>query len=296
MKKILTILSIALLATSTVSSCGKDDSNEFKSDYKWQQSESLNEWQKNLLEAEELPTDINQLTSSQKKAIQRIYEMITYLNEKYGEEFIYKGYVEPLSTQNEELYAYSLSDKKKRTVTVKTDSDGNFIDDYQSSSVSDYCEELIDNWICKYLDTDNYRYFSTIYDCNINMSEIKDENFQWKYGASNIIFIKMDEYSFDEIEKFAVEYAKFLYSHQIDGTHRINVMRNWPDYEVDHNNIYEWYDEQEYIGYYSFHFEPFNHDHIYTDSGRFEVNNRGRAERYDYKESDYLIDDYFTKY
>ena len=40
------------------------------------------------------------------------------------------------------------------------------------------------------------------------MSDIKDENFKWKYGASNIIFLKMDEYDFDALEEFAVNYAK----------------------------------------------------------------------------------------
>ena len=304
MKKLIALMTTAVLAASMVSSCGKSATSGSSSqrgeqtniEHQWQHSETLNEWQKNLLEAEGLPTDIEKLTPTQKRSIQHIYEMITYLNEKYGEEFVYKGYIEPGAMQSEELYAYSLSDKKKRTVTVKIDSDGNLTDDYQSRSVADYCEELIDDWIHSYLGTDDYRYFATTNACHIEMSEIKDENFQWKYGASNIIFIKMDEYNFDEIEKFAVEYAKFLYSHQIDGTHRINVMRNWPDYEVDHNNNYEWYDEKEYIGYYCFHFESFTHDRIYISSCRFEVNNKGRLGRYDNKKSDYLIDDYFTKY
>ena len=132
---------------------------------------------KKLLEAEGLPTDIEKLTPTQKRSIQHIYEMITYLNEKYGEEFIYKGYIEPGAMQSEELYAYSLSDKKKRTVTVKIDSDGNLKDDYQSRSVADYCEELIDDWIQSYLGTDDYRYYSSTFASYIEMSEIKDENF-----------------------------------------------------------------------------------------------------------------------
>ena len=294
MKKTIALLTSAILAVSMVTSCGKS-TNSSQNGHKWKNSETLNEWQKNLLEAEGLPTDIDQLTPSQKRSIQHIYEMITYLNEKYDEEFVYAGYVEPGAMQSEELYAYSLSDKKKRTVTVKIDSDGNLTDDYQSKSVADYCEELIDDWIHSYLGTDDYRYFATTNACQIEMSEIKDENFQWKYGASNIIFIKMDEYSFDEIEKFAVEYAKFLYSHQIDGTHRINVMRNWPDYEVGRSNNYEWYDEQEYIGYYSFVFIDRN-ETIATSSCKLEVDYRGRAHYYDRTSKEYTVEEYFSKY
>ena len=37
-------------------------------------------WQKEVLAAEGLPTEADELTDSQLKSIQRIYEMITYLN------------------------------------------------------------------------------------------------------------------------------------------------------------------------------------------------------------------------
>ena len=175
MKKAIALIITAILTASMVTSCGK--SNSSQTGHNWQNSETLNEWQKNLLEAEGLPTDIEKLTPTQKRSIQHIYEMINYLNEKYDEEFVYKGYLEPGAMQSEELYAYSLSDKKKRTVTVKIDSDGNLTDDYQSKSVADNCEELIDDWIHSYLGTDDYRYFATTNACHIEMSEIKDENF-----------------------------------------------------------------------------------------------------------------------
>jgi len=221
--------------------------------------------------------------------------MITYLNEKYGEEFVYKGYIEPGAMQSEELYAYSLSDKKKRTVTVKIDSDGNLTDDYQSKSVADYCEELIDDWIHSYLGNDDYRYYSSTFASYIEMSEIENNDFQWRYGALNIIFIKMDKYDFDTLEKFAVNYAKFLYEHKIDGSHRINVMREWPDYEYILNGTAQWYKEQEYIGFYCLGFIN-KHETISTDSCRTEVDYRGRAHYYDRTGEEYTIDEYFSKY
>lgn len=291
MKKLTALLTIAIIASTCITSC----ESKKESGHKWENLDTLNEWQMNLLEAQELPTDIDKLTPTQKRSIQHIYEMITYLNVKYDEEFVYAGYIEPGLMQEEELYAYSLSDKKKRTVTVKVDSNGDLTDDYKSRSVSDYCEELIDNWIYSYLGTDDYRYYSRVNACHIEMSEIENENFQWKYGASNIIFIKMDEYDFDELEKIAVNYAEFLYDHQISGTHRINVMRDWPDYEVNQNYCADWYDEVEYIGYYSFSIHEESNE-VYSSSCRLEVNEKGRANYYDRKSEDYSIDEYFSKY
>ena len=88
MKKSITLIMTAVLAVSMVTSCGKSNSSS-QTGHKWENSETLNEWQKSLLEAQGLPTDIEQLSPTQKRSIQHIYEMITYLNEKYDEVFVY---------------------------------------------------------------------------------------------------------------------------------------------------------------------------------------------------------------
>ena len=124
MKKLIALMTTAVLATSMVSSCGKAANSS--SGHQWQNSDTLNEWQMDLLESQGLPTDIEQLSPSQKRSIQHIYEMITYLNEKYDEEFVYAGYVEPGVMDEEVLYARTLSDEKQRAVTVKINSNGDF--------------------------------------------------------------------------------------------------------------------------------------------------------------------------
>lgn len=155
--------SIALiLSLLCYSSCGKADNSSnvtsttssSSSGHHWQNSDTLNKWQKSLLEAQGLPTDIEQLTPSQKRPIQHIYEMITYLNEKYNEEFVYAGYVEPGVMDEETLYARSLSDEKQRAVTVKINSNGDFTDDYYSVGIRDYCEKLYNDFIKEYFNSD----------------------------------------------------------------------------------------------------------------------------------------------
>ena len=79
-------LIIAAALTLGVFSCGSPHTTK-------NSKPVLNDWQKEVLAAEGLPTEADQLTDAQLRSIQRIYEMITYLNDKYDEEFIYAGYL-----------------------------------------------------------------------------------------------------------------------------------------------------------------------------------------------------------
>ena len=121
MKRIIALFAAAITAVICLGSCGKAAPKKAE----------LNDWQKEVLAAEGLPTEANELTDSQLRSIQRIYEMITYLNENYSEEFIYAGYLEPAANQTETLYAYPRllgNDYGRNTVTVKATNDG-FSDD-----------------------------------------------------------------------------------------------------------------------------------------------------------------------
>ena len=64
------------------------------------------------------------------------------------------------------------------------------------------------------------------------MSEMEDGKFQWKYGAENRIFLLEELCSIDHVEEFAVEYAQFLYDHELSGNHRIEVLREFPEDEA----------------------------------------------------------------
>lgn len=166
------------------------------------------------------------------QTITRIWDMISYLNDKYGEEFIYVDYIPAELNQSETLYAYpratGLGDGKY-LVTVKNGSNG-FTDDYSDFSVSDLAEELTNDFLTKQFG-DDYKYFMTPLACDITMDEMEDGKFQWKYGAENYIFLEENVCSIDDVEKFAVEYAKFLYKHELSGSHRIEVLKEFPEDE-----------------------------------------------------------------
>ncbi len=247
MKKLIALITTAILAVSMVTSCGKSNSSR-QIGHQWQNSETLNEWQKSLLEAQGLPTDIEKLTSSQKRSIQHIYEMITYLNEKYDEEFVYAGYVEPGLMDEETLYARSLSDKKKRTVTVKIDSDGDFTDDYMGSSVADYCENLIGDYIRSYFDSAEIGYLMFVNTNRINsMKDVENGDFNWDIGVQNIFFLSNDEVTLDEIEAFSHDYANWLFEHKIISNNQFNIVRNTDIKIISYSNYDTYYHEDYFV-------------------------------------------------
>ena len=226
MKKYIELMTTALLAASMVSSCGKAGT----SGHQWQNSDTLNEWQIDLLEAQGLPTDIEQLTPSQKRSIQHIYEMITYLNDKYGEEFVYAGYIQPGLMDEETLLAYPKkygADGGRNTVEVTVDDNGDFTDNYSSIEIRDYCEKLYNDFIRDYFNSDEavllINYFSSDID---SLSEINGDDFENKVGGTNIICIS-DKICDEEIIKdFMSKFVKWSNERGLHSSNRIEILRN----------------------------------------------------------------------
>ncbi|MBQ3947981.1 MAG: hypothetical protein II656_05610 [Ruminococcus sp.] len=242
MKKQIALLTSAVLAVSMVTSCGKNNSSS-QTGHKWENSETLNEWQKSLLEAQGLPTDIEQLSPTQKRSIQHIYEMITYLNEKYGEEFVYAGYVEPGVMDEETLYARSLSDKKQRAVTVKIDSDGDFTDDYMGSSVADYCENLIGDYVRSYFDSKDVAYFMSVNTNRLDsIKEVENGDFNWDIGVNNQVIFSNKSYNENDLEKFSKELAAFMYEHRIAGSNKFIILKDVNITDLNYGNYTDYYD------------------------------------------------------
>ena len=247
----------------------------------------LNDWQKEVLAAEGLPTEADELTDAQLRSIQRIYEMITYLNDKFDEEFIYAGYLEPAANQTETLYAYPRllgNDYGRNTVTVKA-AKGGFTDDYSDRSIVDYAEEMANDFMKDYFDSDQVIAFFKVNACDIKKNEVVDGDFQWKLGVSDIIFVNEDICNADQVEEFAVNYAKWLYEHELDGRHRINIVKDMDVTQIIYGEISDIYDYDNYLGYYSMAFDSLKRKVLQDDhlNGERTGNN-------------YAIDDFFSKY
>jgi len=266
MKKYIALMTTALLAASMISSCGKAGNSS--SGHHWQNSETLNEWQIDLLESQGLPTDIEQLTPSQKRSIQHIYEMITYLNEKYDEEFVYAGYVEPGVMDEETLLAYPKqfgSEGGKNTVEVTLDEKGNFTDTYSDMGVSSYLEKLIGDYVRSYFKSDEIAYFMSVNASDIkSMDEVKNGDFNWDIGVANDFFFSDKCFKSEDIEAFVPEFAKWLYKHRIVASNKLKIVKNVTYLNRDEiykfeNIVYKFdltIDEKEVIVSDSFDSEP----------------------------------------
>ena len=91
--------------------------------------------------------------------------------------------------------------------------------------------------------------------CEIKKSEITDGNFQWKLGVSDIIFVNENICNADQVEEFAVNYAKWLYEHGLDGMHRINIVKDMDITQITYGEIADIYHYDNYLGYYVFFFD-----------------------------------------
>ena len=193
----------------------------------------LTERQKQILSAVELPTDYHLLSDMQKNTITRIEQMLCYLSDKYGEEFVYVDYIPPEEFQTETMIAYPMQKGAgggKYLITVKADG-STFTDNYSDFSVTDLADELTEEFLTEQFGEGNYRYFSHPLKSSIEFSEIKNEKFDWRYGAEVGIFLEEQTCSIDHLEEFMVDYAKFLYEHEMSGSHRVDVLQYFPEDE-----------------------------------------------------------------
>lgn len=276
-------ISVMILFTSLfMFSCSNQNINS-------EQKPELEKWQEDILTAENLPLDTDQLTELQKTRLNSIFEMEEYLRSKYSEEFVYLEYIPADLLESEKLLVYPQMAGEgdgSNIVTVKRNQNGKLTDDYYDYSVAEYSRKLINDFLLSNFKEEDYLYKASTNACNITKSEITDGDFKWEFGASNIIFIRENACSIDDIEKFAVKYAKFLYEHRIDGSHRINI---FPECESDD---YRWYEHYDYIGSYciSFSSEKFSleKDKVNIDCLKMDGELRS-SEKYNFEE-------YFSKF
>ena len=175
------------------------------------EQEMFNEWLKEFLEEQELPNDYSKLNDGQQYSVKRIYEMIMYLEDKYGIEFEYTGYVRAQILENEHLTAIPKGGNEKTdTVTVTCEDDGTFTDDYPNVAVRPYYEQMITDYIKNYFGSDKIRVFSTVTKTSIkDFNDISEEKMQGDVYGVNLIFLSYDICSEQKFNEFVKDYGKW---------------------------------------------------------------------------------------
>lgn len=203
------IAGLGLIVIIGVCGCsmGKEETDE--------ELTELTEQQIEILEQEGMPTDINKLSESQKYDIQKIDEMMNYMEETYGEEFVFDGFNEAeILDRWEKIYVYRAVDTDKTSsITVKRKwEDGEWVyeDEYLFAYATSYWKELIRDYLKGLLREDQF-----ILECHAGYeNDATVENIKKdlkKYSFCNTVYVYIDggTVSEEEYEKLAKDLKKF---------------------------------------------------------------------------------------
>lgn len=143
---------------------------------------SLTARQKKILKQEGLPLDYEELDDTQKSAIECIEDIFKYLDKTYPKEkFEYSGYVPYSSFEPEHLIVESQYGEVTVNRYVSTDSPNDpptFKDDFKDVKAADIYATVVDDYLAKKYDIDDYcviAYVSNYFGKNYDIKRITKE-------------------------------------------------------------------------------------------------------------------------
>ena len=182
--KVIAGLGLIVIIGACGCSMGKEETDEELTELTDQQIE--------ILEQEGMPTDINQLSELQKYDIQKIDEMMNYMEETYGEEFVFDGYHEPeLLDRWDKVYVYRAADTDKTSlITVKRKwENGEWVyeDEYLFAYADTFQKELLEKQLNNVLNDNQYKIkgFSGLKN-DATFENIKKDFKKYTYGGASI--------------------------------------------------------------------------------------------------------------
>lgn len=139
----------------------------------------MTERQKEILTHAGLPADYDKLTDSQKSAITSIEDMLTWLEDKYQQEFCYVSYVPGGTLEKEHLEAYPAESSEADTVTVyRTYEDGSYQyeDNFGEVLIRPVYEEWVSVFVQQYLPVEGVKIYTEIKTIDEKLDKIISEN------------------------------------------------------------------------------------------------------------------------
>lgn len=215
-RNILVFILCVLMISSCFVSCGQEETSQSGTSIVYTDDYQLSDRQKNLLEAMGMPTEFSELDKAEKHTIQRIEQMLCYLEKKYDKEFIYYAYDDPAYLASEKLWAYAKDEGRSNTVTVRVDKDGSFLDDYEGIGVVAYAEKKVNNYVREYFDSNQF--FHSFIGTNgtphkEGIKKVRNDNFKWEVGTQGLMVINASICTPDEFLEFTKDFR--------------NQMREW---------------------------------------------------------------------
>lgn len=211
-----------------VSGC-RMENTESKNVNKSQSEVILNKRQKEILEAEGLPTDYSKLNYNQKNAIVAIEEMLQYLENKYGESFNYHGYVEKGVLEKEQLYAYPSSSTyiKDGCSVTKEEIDGKvtYTDDYINVLLREPYNKYISDYVKSYFEDKSVRVYTEVTETSLTKIPNDLSEFDNNTVSDNMIFIDAGTVSEEKYKKFLSDYKAWITEHKLYSNNQIILFK-----------------------------------------------------------------------
>lgn len=237
-----------ILGVANLSACSLNNKqsgvNKEESSSVEEKNEELNEWQKEFLKEQGLPTEYSELNLTQQLSVEAIYEMIMYLEDKYGIGFEYNGYVRPQILESEHMYAYPEGgDKEIDTFTVTREDDGTLTDDYPNIAVRPYYEQMVTDYVKEYFGSDKVKIFSTVTETSLEkLDNISEDVMKGNVYGNNTIFIDNSICTTkEELNKFANDYSMWLKEYEISSDSQIMLLYNPDITEVNRTNYTDYF-------------------------------------------------------
>ena len=211
MRKLIVLILSILAMFSLVACSSKDKEPEVEKE----PEVVLNERQKEILMEEGLTTVFEDLTYTQKKAIVAIEDMLTYLDEKYNDEFSYAGYIAKNVLEPEQLIAFKTgTDRDFDCFTVTTTENGyedNYIEFVSSDLFSEYIEDLVRE-ICP---DAKMKVYATVTDTTLTEIPTDKTHFDGTTAGSIMVYLDGQTCDDNEYRNVTANFESLMKEHEI---------------------------------------------------------------------------------
>ena len=176
-----------------------------------------------------MSTNYEELSNADKNKLERVEELLDYLEEKYGKEFVFEDYQGSGLLYDEELKVHPEDDRDCQVTLTIDGTTEEFIDDYAWLYYEDEYREMITNFFEEEIGNNSIKvYFDLAY---VNPEKI---NLDIKAGEVQIdsaiyIFINGD-YSENETNELTEMFVEWMRERGDTGAGRVIIVKNNSDF------------------------------------------------------------------
>lgn len=244
---IVSVFGMAILASGCITSTGQDSTKMSRNiEESTDKQVVLSERQQQILKEENLPTDYEKLTVSQKMAIASMEEMLQYAEKKYNESFLYAGYVFKSVVEEEHMIAYPENGDKEEDCFTITKTDDGYEDNYVAVKIQDdFIDYIYDNIISFSNDTP-MRVYGTVLGADMEKLPDAISEVDGKVTSSLLVFLDGETFDAEDIQEFEFDVASVLREHELYGQVQFILLNKGILTELSKYNYLDYLDKKYY--------------------------------------------------